>query len=186
MLVHTLLVQVVGIDSIFLISPAGDPRLSDSNTSPHHLPRTTLKPLTLVVKLKKTRTLPDSTVPRARSSSATIILQMVDIHSLPPEILGLITEWIGAMEAVENRRLLRSERKLCICEDEEEERYHRYKRSRHDLPFHSGVLKVSSLSHRFRNIIFESRKLRGISMPFYRSSLDRCADIREGLKQDIR
>jgi hypothetical protein len=124
---------------------------------------------------------------RKRRAAATILAIMTtDIHSLPPEILGLITEWIGAMEAVENPRLLRSERKMCICEDEEEERYHRYRRSLHDLPFHSGVLKVSSLSRRFRNIIFESRHLRGISMPFYRSSLDRCANIRDSLKRDIR
>jgi hypothetical protein len=70
-----------------------------------------------------------------------------DIHSLPPEIIGLITEWIGTMEAVENRRLLRSERKMCICRDEEEDRYHKYKQTLRDLPFHSGILKFSTLSH---------------------------------------
>jgi hypothetical protein len=105
---------------------------------------------------------------------------------LPPEIIGLIADWIGAMEAVENKRLLGSERRMCICQDEEEERYYGLKETRRDIRFHSDILKLSSLSHYLRNSIFESRKPQGISMPFYLSALDRCEGIRDDLGEGVR
>lgn len=120
------------------------------------------------------------------STTSSTAVMATDIHALPPEIIGLIADWIGAMEAVENKRLLGSERRMCICRDEEEERYYELKETRRDIRFHSDILKLSSLSHYLRNSIFESRKARGISMPFYRSALDRCEGIRDDLREGVR
>lgn len=90
------------------------------------------------------------------------------------------------MEDMESRRLLDSEHRLCVCQDEMQEQYHALKATSKDLRFHSDILKLSSLSRYLRAVIFHSRKLQGISMPFYRSALDRCAAIRDVLKEDVR
>jgi hypothetical protein len=94
--------------------------------------------------------------------------------------------WTATIEVAENKRLLASEHRMCHCGDDEQERSYWMKEQGEDLGWNSGILKLSSLSRRLRSILFDDRKLRGISMPFYSSSLDRLSDISGELKGDVR
>jgi hypothetical protein len=107
-------------------------------------------------------------------------------HSLPAEVIILIAEWTAVVEIAENKRLLTSEHRMCHCEDEEQERAYRMKKQGMDLGWHSGILKLSSLSRHLRSVLFEHRKIRGISLPFYISALDRLTDISNRLEEDVR
>jgi hypothetical protein len=122
------------------------------------------------------------------TSSAEAIQQheSVTFHSLPPEIIVIIADWMAAIEVAENQRLLTNERRMCHCEDEEQERSYLMKERGEDLCWNSGILKLSSLSRQLRSILFEHRKIRGISMPFYLSALNRTIDMTDRLKEDVR
>jgi hypothetical protein len=109
----------------------------------------------------------------------------ISIHSLPAEIINLIVDFIGIREETDNRRLLPSEHKLCVCSDAAQERYYHMKTKQQDLRFHSDTLKLSSLSRQLRMIIFDSRKIKGLSVPFYRSALNRLMDMPEDRRNDV-
>jgi hypothetical protein len=107
-------------------------------------------------------------------------------HSLPPELLIIIADWLAAIEVAENKRRLPSEHCMCHCGDEEQEHAYRMKEQGEDLGWHSGILKLSSLSRHLRSVLFDNRKIRGVSMPFYVSALDKLTDISDRLKEDVR
>jgi hypothetical protein len=107
-------------------------------------------------------------------------------HSLPPELLIIIADWMVAIEVAENKRLLPSEHRMCDCGDEEQERAYRMREQGEDLSWHSGILKLSSLSRHLRSVLFDNRKIRGVSIPFYVSALDKLTDISDRLKEDVR
>lgn len=112
-------------------------------------------------------------------------MEPISIHSLPPEIINIIVEFIGIREGLENRRCLRSEHKLCQCQDEEQERYFAMKDTQHDFRFHSDALSLSCSSRQLRAIIFDARRIQGISVPFYRSALDKVLAMPEKRKEDV-
>lgn len=119
-------------------------------------------------------------------STSTMKLERISFEFLPAEIICLIVDWVGALELAENKRLLRSEHSLCICGDGEQERWYQLKEQCKALLWHSGILKLSSLSRRLRAMLFASRQIRGISVPFCNSALDRLEDVSKRLKQDVR
>jgi hypothetical protein len=112
--------------------------------------------------------------------------QQATFQSLPPEIIIIIADWTAAIEVAENRRLLTSEHRMCHCEDQEQERAYGMKEQGEDLGWKSGVLKLSSLSRQLRSILFEHRKIRGVSMPFYASALDRLTAMSDKRTEDVR
>lgn len=75
---------------------------------------------------------------------------------------------------------------MCDCGDEEQERAYQMKEQGEDLGWKSGVLKLSLLSRQLRSILFEHRRIRGISMPFYASALDRLTAMSDQRKEDVR
>jgi hypothetical protein len=123
----------------------------------------------------------------ATSSAETIQRPgSVTFHSLPAEVIVIIADWMAAIEVAENQRLLTSERRMCHCGDEAQERFYLMKEQGEDLCWNSGILKLSSLSQQLRSILFEHRKVRGVSLPFYLSALDRTTDMSDRLKEDVR
>lgn len=90
------------------------------------------------------------------------------------------------MKLAENKLLLQSEHRLCICVDEEQESWYRLKEQCQDLLWHSGILELSCLWRRLRAMLFESRQIRGILVPFYNSALNRLEDMSDRLKHDVR